>query len=194
MNRLGLAIYYLTRGKARMSRRFWRWVLGSFLHRKAKACGSINIYGFSRFINVSGLSIGENVHVNYGANWVCDGGLTIGDNVHISSNSTIYTRNHNFRGGALPYDDENIARPVSIGRNVWIGANVTILPGSQISDGVIIGAGSVVHGKIPALTILGAASASVIGARDTPHYEDLERKGIYGGPGGKPIFTMRDQS
>lgn len=61
-------------------------------------------------MNVRGLTIGDNVHVNFGANWICDGGLAIGDNVHFGPNSTIYTRNHNTRGTALPYDTENIAR------------------------------------------------------------------------------------
>ena len=143
--------------------------------------------GRGRFANVSGLRVGNNVHVNFGANWVCDGGLTIGDNVHFSSNCTIYTRNHNARGTALPYDEENIARPVTIERNVWIGVNVTIVPGTTIGEGAIIGAGAVVYGDIPAFTILGAAQPATIGARDEDHYRELDAKGRYGGPGGKLI-------
>ena len=41
-------------------------------------------------------------------------------------------------------------RPVSIGRNVWIGGGAIILPGITIGDDAIIGAGSVVTRDVPA--------------------------------------------
>jgi maltose O-acetyltransferase len=43
--------------------------------------------------------------------------------------------------------------PVTIGDNVWIGGNVTILPGVNIGDNVTIGAGSVVTHDIPSNVI-----------------------------------------
>ena len=100
MSRIAVALYYLTRVWAFLSRRFWQWVIDAYLRRNCKSYGSMSVYGHGRFANVSGLSVGQNIHVNFGPNWVCDGGLTIGDNVHISSNCTIYTRNHNTRGRA----------------------------------------------------------------------------------------------
>lgn len=194
MKWIGLAFYYASRVWALIVRRFWQWTTSAFLQHKCQSYGSAGIYGKGRFANVEGLSIGNNVHVNFGANWVCDGGLTIGDNVHFSSNCTIYTRNHNARGKALPYDDENIARPVTIGRNVWIGANVTIVPGTEIGEGAIIGAGCVAHGKIPPFAILGSPPPSIIGERDKDHYRELDEKGVYGGPGGRPIHTKGIES
>ncbi|MEP2735221.1 MAG: acyltransferase [Erythrobacter sp.] len=194
MKWIALPLYYATRVWALIQRKFLQWTIGAFLEHKCKSFGSVGIYGTGRFVNVGGLSIGDNVHVNYGANWVCDGGLTIGDNCHFSSNCTIYTRNHNARGTALPYDDENIPRPVTIGRNVWIGANVTIAPGTEIGEGAIIGAGSVVHGKVPAFAIMGAAAPIAIGERDKEHYADLEAKGHYGGPGGRLVKADRSKA
>ena len=41
-----------------------------------------------------------------------------------------------------------IALPITIGNNVWIGANVSILPGVTIGDDTVIGAGSVVNRDI----------------------------------------------
>jgi acetyltransferase-like isoleucine patch superfamily enzyme len=189
MLRLALSMYYVSRLLDRSSRLFWRWTLSAYLKTNCANFGSCRIAGYGRFASVSGLSIGNNVHINIGANWVCEGGLVIGDNVHISSNCTIYTRNHNSRGKALPYDEINVARPVSIGRNSWIGTNVTILPGTQIGNGVIIGAGAIVHGTVPDLEIWGAAKAGKIGERDHQHYEKLEREGRYGGPNGYLIET-----
>lgn len=194
MESLGLFLYYATRLRARIAQKFWRWVLGSFLKRNARSCGSIRVNGYGQFSNVSGLTIGNNVHVNYGANWVCDGGLTIADHVHISSNCTIYTRNHNSRGTALPYDDTNIARPVTIGRNVWIGTNVTILPGARIGEGAIIGAGAVVHGEVADFAIIGAAAPVEIGQRDREHYAELARQGRYGGASGKLVVGKVDRT
>ena len=42
-----------------------------------------------------------------------------------------------------------IAKPIQVGNNVWIGANVSILPGVSIGNNVVIGAGSVVTKNIP---------------------------------------------
>ena len=44
-------------------------------------------------------------------------------------------------------------KPINIGSNVWLGANVTILPGVTIGDNAIIGAGSVVTKDIPSNVI-----------------------------------------
>lgn len=45
------------------------------------------------------------------------------------------------------------ARPISVGNNVWIGGNVTVLPGVTIGNNVTIGAGSVVTRDIPDNTL-----------------------------------------
>lgn len=42
------------------------------------------------------------------------------------------------------------ALPISIGNNIWIGADVCVLPGVTIGDNCVIGAGSVVNKNIPA--------------------------------------------
>ncbi|MFV2054203.1 DapH/DapD/GlmU-related protein, partial [Aliiroseovarius sp. YM-037] len=43
-----------------------------------------------------------------------------------------------------------IAHPVTIGANVWIGGGAIVLPGVSVGDGAIIGAGSVVTRNVPA--------------------------------------------
>lgn len=73
------------------------------------------------------------------------GGLKLGDNVGIAPNSVIVTTNHD----KYDHRKHGPVRGVEIGKNVWIGANCVILPGSKIGDEVTIGAGCVINCEIP---------------------------------------------
>ncbi len=64
---------------------------------------------------------------------------------------------------ALPPQDYN-ARPITIGRRVWIGARATILKGVEIGDGAIIAAGAVVTRSVPPLTIAAGNPARIVGS------------------------------
>jgi len=54
---------------------------------------------------------------------------------------------------------------VTIGRDCWIGANVTVLPGAFIQDGAVIAAGAVVRGEVPANSVYGGVPAVEIKKR-----------------------------
>ncbi|MBO5699020.1 MAG: sugar O-acetyltransferase [Bacteroidaceae bacterium] len=75
--------------------------------------------------------------------------VTFGNHVFIGPNSGFYTAGH-----PLNKDQRNVgleyAKPITVGNNVWIGAQVCVLPGVTIGDNVVIGAGSVVTKDIPA--------------------------------------------
>jgi maltose O-acetyltransferase len=75
--------------------------------------------------------------------------VTIGENTQIGPGVQILTADHprdpNVRKSGLEF-----GRPISIGRNVWIGGGAIILPGIAIGDDAVIGAGSVVTRNIPA--------------------------------------------
>jgi acetyltransferase-like isoleucine patch superfamily enzyme len=91
---------------------FWFKCLGVFLIAELKhsaiRCGAnVHIYYPFRIGGLKAMDIGNNVHINRGAFIRADGGLKIGDNVHIGPNLVIYTVNHNYKGGALPYDETN---------------------------------------------------------------------------------------
>jgi acetyltransferase-like isoleucine patch superfamily enzyme len=67
------------------------------------------------------------------------GGLTIGDYTQIAPNVVIVTANHDI------YDSrKHICAPVKIGRYCWIGAGAKIMPGVELGDWTIVGAGAVV--------------------------------------------------
>ncbi|XOF34671.1 MAG: acyltransferase [Candidatus Electrothrix sp. YB6] len=135
------------------------------------------------------VEVGDNVHINKGAYIKGEGGVIIGDNVHIGRNFTLYTTNHNYKGKALPYDSENIKKNVTIGNNVWIGINVTIIPGRKISDGAIIGAGTVITNDVPRLAIVGSLS-QIRSYRDKKHYDYLVKNNKYGGVNGK-LYSIK---
>lgn len=131
--------------------------------------------------------IGNNVHIGENVNFTTEGGLVIGDNTHISKNVTIYTVEHEFHGNTLPFSSLLIPKPVTIGRNVWIGENTHIFPGVQIGDGAIIYPGSVVMQDVPPFAIAGGAPARVFDFRDKEHYIRLEMNRQYADAEGKPL-------
>ena len=105
------------------------------------------------------IKIGKNVFINACCRFQDQGGIEIGDGSLIGHNTTIATLNHDFN----PLKRQNLTpSPVKIGKNVWIGSDCTILPGVEIGDGVIIGAGSVVTKSIPQNVIAVGNPARVI--------------------------------
>ena len=98
------------------------------------------------------ISVGNNFFANFGLTILDEALVSFGDNVFIGPGCGFYTPCH-------PTDIEarnamvQWAKPITVGNNVWIGGNCTILPGVTIGDGCTIGAGSVVVSDIPAGTV-----------------------------------------
>lgn len=105
------------------------------------------------------ITIGKRVFINSGCRFQDQGGITIGDDVLIGHNVVLATLNH----GVAP-DSRKDIHPASIiiGKNVWIGANSTIVPGVMIGDNAIIAAGAVVTKNVPTNTVVGGVPAKVI--------------------------------
>ncbi|KAJ3029728.1 UNVERIFIED_CONTAM: hypothetical protein HDU68_011341, partial [Siphonaria sp. JEL0065] len=81
------------------------------------------------------ITLGRNVYMNFGCTILDCNKVEIGDNVLIAPNVSIYTAHH-------PIDPElrtewgpELASPVKIGNDVWIGGHAIILPGVTIGDG-----------------------------------------------------------
>jgi virginiamycin A acetyltransferase len=55
-----------------------------------------------------------------------------------------------------------------VGNDVWIGQGVTILPGANLGDGVIVGAGSVVAGDVPPYSVVAGNPAREVRVRFSP--------------------------
>jgi acetyltransferase-like isoleucine patch superfamily enzyme len=105
------------------------------------------------------ITIGERVFLNAGCRFQDQGGITIGDDCLIGHNAVIATLQHDI---APERRADLVPSPVVIGRNVWLGANVTILPGVTIGDDAVVGAGSVVTRDVPARSIVVGSPARVV--------------------------------
>lgn len=97
----------------------------------------------------SHITIGNNFFANYDCKIIDGAEVTFGDDVRIGPNCCFATANHAL-DPQMRRDGHMIYQPVTVGNNVWFGANVTVLPGVTIGNDSVIGAGSVVTGDIPA--------------------------------------------
>jgi acetyltransferase-like isoleucine patch superfamily enzyme len=105
------------------------------------------------------IEIGKNVFVNHACTFMSIGGITIEDNVLIGPKVNLITADHSTN----PHErDSIIASPIRIRKNVWIGANATILKGVTIGVNSIVAAGSVVTKDIPDNCIFGGVPAKHI--------------------------------
>lgn len=99
-----------------------------------------------------GTRFGTRVFINQGCSLSDRGGLTIGDRVLIGPRVTITTTGHPV-DPADRYDGITLG-PIVIEDDVWIGAAATICPGVTIGRGSVVGAGTVVTGDVPELSLV----------------------------------------
>ena len=93
-------------------------------------------------------SVGDYFFANHNCQILDGGRVTFGDYVFIAPNCTFTTAEH-----AIDAKQRNegleVALPIAIGNNVWIGAGTIVLGGVTIGNNTVIGAGSVVTKDIP---------------------------------------------
>lgn len=106
-----------------------------------------------------GVRFGDDCFLNFGCTLLALGGITIGDGAFIGPHCVLATEYH-------PEDPTTrhtlLTKPIVIGRNAWLGANVTVLAGVTIGENAIVAAGAVVSKDVPANTIVGGVPAKEI--------------------------------
>lgn len=111
--------------------------------------------------NGKNIFIGSNFTGNYNLTILDIREVHIGDNVMIGPNTLITTVGHPL----LPKgrrEHLGIAKPITIGNDVWLGGNVTILPGITIGNNVVVAAGAVVTHDVPDNTLVAGVPARKI--------------------------------
>lgn len=124
------------------------------------------------------LHLKDNVYANFGLTCVDDADIYLGNNVMFGPHVVLTTANHTI-DPELRKKGYQYARDIVIEDNVWIGANVTVLPGVRIGENSVIGAGSVVTRDIPANVV-----AMGIPCRVKRQISEEDRKTY---DGGKPL-------
>lgn len=131
-----------------------------YYYRKKLRVSKLDLY-FPIFIsNTDKLTIGENCAIASFVHIWSNELVTIGADTIIAAHVQITTSTHNYLH--IPYRLERINKPVTIGKNVWIGSGAIVMPGVSIGDNSVVGAGSVVTKNIPENCLVYGVPARVV--------------------------------
>lgn len=124
----------------------------------------LSVEAVAEYLPAPVITIGDNVQVRPGCTIAAAESITIEDGVVLSAYSTVIDTDHTITQGAMSVMQSPIlTTPVRIGAGTWVAERVAILRGADIGTGCIIGANSVVKGKIPDGSIAAGAPAKVVG-------------------------------
>lgn len=141
---------------------------------------NVKIHGNFRCQFKERIDIGDYVYVGENASFNGRGQVSIGRFSILSSDVTILSSQHHYKNASLlPYDEIEELSKVTIGECCWVGMKVIILPGVNIGDGCIIGAGAVVTKSIPKCSIIAGNPAKIVGNRDEDEYDRLYKNGKF---------------
>lgn len=102
-------------------------------------------------------------HTRVGLHNTVIGPVTIGNHVNLAQGITVTALNHNFTEKDMRIDEQGVSTtPVTIGDDIWIGANAVILPGVTIGDHSVVAAGAVVTKDVPPHTLVAGVPAKII--------------------------------
>ncbi len=128
---------------------------------------NVVIYPDVMFHGDGPIILGDNVSIGNGTVLYSSksGGITIDSNTMIAAQTYIIDADHGIAKDTPICEQENVVAPVLIGQDVWVAANVTIIKGSRIGNGAVIGAKTLVRGEIPENAIAVGIPAKVIKER-----------------------------
>lgn len=137
-----------------------RMLVKMFLDKTGKSIRVKRNADISMFIQIGDFS-------ELGTNCIIQSNTFIGNYVIMGPDVKIYTKNHKFESLDIPIQLQgHTSEKTVIGDDVWLGANVVVLPGVTIGKHSIIAAGAVVTKDIPDYAIAGGIPAKVIKYRN----------------------------
>ena len=115
-----------------------------------------------KYLKKEGVKIGENCHLDTMSFSTEPYLVEIGNHVGISAGTVFITHDAGIRCFQEEFPDDDIFGKITIGNNVFIGINCTLLPNTIIGDNCIIGAGSVVRGRFPDNSVIIGNPAKIL--------------------------------
>lgn len=114
-----------------------------------KSCGkNLRIGRNNVFYNSGNIIFGRDIYIAYG-NWFCASTtIAVDDEVFFGPGSIIVSGSHTRNNGSYRFGP-NTVDPIRIGFGSWVGGGCAVLAGSDIGRGTVIGANTVVRGKVP---------------------------------------------
>lgn len=110
---------------------------------------------------VGDIIIGDNTRI--GLHTTVIGPVEIGSNVNLAQGIVVTALNHNFTDCTKRIDEQGVSTAkVTIGNDVWIGANATVLPGVTIGNHSVVAAGAVVTKDVPPYSLVGGVPAKIL--------------------------------
>lgn len=99
------------------------------------------------------IRLADRVYLNFGCVLLDSAWIDIGEGSLVGPGVHLYTVSHPLHTEQRARGEE-FARPITLGRNVWVGGQTIILPGVTLGDGAVVAAGSVVRESVPARTLV----------------------------------------
>jgi acetyltransferase-like isoleucine patch superfamily enzyme len=141
-----------------------------WMRRRLKRVGENVVFRTGVLITMpENVSIGSNCNFAPHVVITGGGGVTIGDWVGFGPDVKVWSMNHRFDDPDRPWLLQGWeTKPVTVEDDVWLGANVFVMPGVTIGKGAIVSAGSVVNKAIPPFAIVVGNPGRVVGWRKQP--------------------------
>ena len=127
----------------------------------AKIGKRVGIFRGTSVLGIHELQIGDHSTIGWRCMLDARGGLAIGSNVVIASDTQFITAHH------VPNSDDfrAVTAPITVEDFVWIASRSTVLDGVTIGRGAVVGAGSLVRGDVPPMTIVAGIPAQAVRER-----------------------------
>ena len=152
-----------------------REIIAQLIHPES---GSTMIHAPINIEFGTNLRCGNRVFINFNATILAQAPITLGDDVMIGPNCSLITVGHPVADHRMRRGGWEQAKPISIGENTWLGANVTVLPGVSIGKQCVVGAGTLVTHDIPDNSLVLGSPGKVVRTLDDS--QPLERTQLNG--------------